>query len=745
MLVTAVLTAIILAGGLAVLFALRLKRLTGRSLAWLLLAGALSVAIVWHTARLVPYFHVSPIPSPEPDFWTDIAALAMFVAALVGLVMAIPLFESAHKTQEALHETEQRYKNIFDNAHVGIYRTTPDGRILVANPALMRMLGCDTFEELARRNLEREGFGPGYSRSRFKELVERPGGIRGLEAEWVRKDGDIIVIRENAVAIRDSQGRVLYYEGTVEDITDRVRVERRLQESEARHRQLVELAPFGIAVHRDGKGLFVNPAAARIVGIPDPKEFVGRDVLEFVHPEDRAAARDRIRRVMEAREVIETFPVRYIRTDGAVIHAEAANVPIDYEGQKAVMTMFQDVTERYRAQELERLLNRARKMEALGRLAGGIAHDFNNLLTAIIGFASLLKDKTPPDHPDRVCIEEIVKAGRRAATLTAQLLAFSRRQVVEPRDLDLNQVIRDIEKMLRRLIGEDVTLIVRLAQDLAAIRADLSQMEQIIINLAVNARDAMPNGGTLTITTENVSLANPVSLREGDAIPPGEYVRLTMEDTGTGMDEETLAHLFEPFFTTKEVGSGTGLGLSTVYGIVQQSRGHIRVQSAVGRGTRFELYFPMVMTPDATLGDEVAPPERLRGTETVLLVEDEDSVRDLAVRVLRGLGYRVIEANNGKQAIEEFHRSARRVSLVITDVVMPQMSGIDLVRRIREDQPGLPALLVSGYSNKSLPSEGDVRDRIDFLQKPFTPEDLASRVRRLLDSGPRRSDRGGTR
>lgn len=734
MLGAVVATAIILVGLIALVYALRLKSLTRKSLTWLLIAGALAIAVVWHMARLVPQLQGGAAPPASLDVETEVAALAMFLLALAGMVQAIPLFEEARKTQEALRETEQRYKHLFDNAHVGIYRTTPDGRILVANPALMRMLGCSSFEELARRNLEREGFGPGYSRQEFRRLVERPEGVRGLEAEWVREDGQVIVIRENAIAVRDSQGRVLHYEGTVEDITERVRAERLLKESEARHRALVELAPIGIAVHRDGKGVFVNPAAARIVGIDDPNDFVGRDVLQYVHPEDRAAAGERVRRVSEAREVIRTFSVRYVRPDGRVVHAEAANAPIDYEGRPAVMTVFQDVTERRRAEELERLLARARKMEALGRLAGGIAHDFNNLLTAIIGFASLLKEKTPPDHPGRPCIEEIVKAGNRAAALTGQLLSFSRRQVVEPRVLDLNQVVRDMETLLRRLIGEDVILVTDLEADLDPVRIDQSQMEQVIVNLAVNARDAMPHGGTLTLKTRNVTLATALPVRGGEAIPPGPYVQFVVEDTGTGMDGEVMSHLFEPFFTTKEVGTGTGLGLSTVYGIIRQNGGYVDVTSILRQGTQFHIYLPVAERPSPEPDQDLTPPDGLRGTETVLLVEDEDAVRDLATQVLARLGYDVVLARNGVEALERVRTVAKPVSLVVTDVVMPRMSGPDLVRRLREVHPGVKSLFISGYSNEAMMHDGIEGPGTAYLQKPFTPEDLAARVRRLLDT-----------
>ncbi len=734
MVVSAVAAAVVLVGGLVALYAFRIRRFSKRGVAWLLVAGVLAAGFVWHSVRVARYLEGVFLEPSLRNLPSDLAALAMLALGIVGVVLAIPFFEEARRTREALHETEQRYKHIFDNAHVGIYRTTPDGRILVANPALIRMLGCSSFEELARRNLEREGFGPGYSRQTFKDLASRPGGVRGLEAEWVREDGGRIVIRENAIAVRDRHGNILYFEGTVEDITERVEAERRLKESEERHRRLVELAPFGIAVHRDFKGLFANPAAARIVGMEDSSEFVGRDVLNFVHPDDRAAAIERIRRAAEAGEVIRTFLVRYVRPDGGVVHVEAANAPIEYEGQPAVMTVFQDITERKRAEELERLLVRAQKMEALGRLAGGIAHDFNNLLTAIIGFASLLKEKTPPDDPTRPCVEEIIKAGNRAAVLTAQLLSFSRRQVVEPKVLDLNQVIRDLETLLRRLIGEDVRMVSDLDERLAPIRADHGQMEQVVVNLAVNARDAMPSGGTLTLRTRNVVLDGPVVLRGDESVPPGRHVCLTVEDTGVGMDEEVLSHIFEPFFTTKEVGAGTGLGLSTVYGIVRQSGGHVAVESAPDRGTRFHLYFPVAQTAAETLDEDRRPPEGLRGTETVLLVEDEEAVRALATQVLRGLGYEVWQARNGAEALDLVRTSARPLSLLVTDVVMPQMSGAELVHRVREVHPGVRALFISGYSNEAIARDGVLGPRTAYLQKPFTPEDLAVRVRRLLDS-----------
>lgn len=726
-----VIASIVLIGGISLVYALRLRRLTRNSITWLVLAGALSIAIVWHTVRLVPYLYDGAVSTSAPEPLSEIAGLGMFLLALIGLVLATPLFESAHKAQKALEETEQRYKHIFENAHVGIYRTTPDGRILVANPALVRMLGYSSFEELASRNLNLEGFGPGYSRQMFRQLVERPGGVRGLEAEWVRKDGSVIVIRENAVAVRDSKGRVLYYEGTVEDITERVVTERKLRESEHRHRQLVELAPIGIAVHRDGRGLFANRAAARIVDIGDVQKFVGANVFDFVHPDDRSAAKERVKTTLEKGEIVP-FSVRYIRSDGQIVFAEGYNVPIEYEGKPAVMTVFQDVTERKRTEELERLLIRAQKMEALGRLAGGVAHDFNNLLTAIIGFASLLRENIPHGHPNRSLVEEIVKAGKRASALTAQLLSFGRCQVVEPRPLNLNNVIKELETLLARVLGEDVKIVVDYGRNLPLILADQGQIEQVLVNLAVNARDAMPRGGTLKIATSTVSLQEPLRVREEASLPKGDYVLLSVEDTGLGMDRETLVRIFEPFFTTKEVGAGTGLGLSTVYGIVKGCGGEIHVESEPGRGSRFDLYFPVSANQVPTVVDDSrTPTDNLVGSETVLLVEDEEALRVLASRVLEKFGYKVIAAHDGAQALETVRNAGEPISLVVTDVVMPQMSGVELVLSLRRLYPELPAIFVSGYSNAAM--EWQNMPRAMFIQKPFDPEYFVGCVRRMLD------------
>jgi len=399
------------------------------------------------------------------------------------------------------------------------------------------------------------------------------------------------------------------------------------------------------------------------------------------------------------------------------------------------------VAEKERTDALEALHNtekqllQSQKLEAVGRLAGGISHDFNNLLTVILGYSDIMKRNLQEGHPLRRNVEEIVRASERAASLTRQLLAFSRKQVMQPKVCDLTTVVTDLEKMLRRMIGEDVELRVSLQSDLGNIKADPVHLEQVIMNLVVNARDAMPKGGKLSIETSNVYLDEAYA-REHVSVATGDYVMLAISDTGCGMDEETRQHIFEPFFTTKEQGKGTGLGLSMVYGIVRQSGGNIWVYSEEGRGTTFKIYFPRVLA-DAEDYKRSSPvldvPE---GSETILLVEDAELVRKLARQVLESAGYRVFEAASAEAAIDLCERiNGDKIDLLLTDVVMPGMSGNDMSRILLAKQPGMPVLYMSGYTDDAIVQHGVLEAGINFLQKPFTPGALALKVREVLDSG----------
>jgi len=388
-----------------------------------------------------------------------------------------------------------------------------------------------------------------------------------------------------------------------------------------------------------------------------------------------------------------------------------------------------DVTER---RSLERQLLQAQKMEAVGRLAGGIAHDFNNVLTAIFGYVDLLLDGLPTLSPLRPDIEEIRTAAERAAGLTRQLLAFSRKQVLQMRTLDLNELLTDIDKLLRRLLGEDIDIVTKLDPRLGAVRADSGQLEQVVVNLAVNARDAMPGGGRLTIETRNAELDEAYT-RQHVPVRPGRYVMFALSDTGTGMSPETMAHMFEPFFTTKEAGKGTGLGLATVYGIVKQSGGYVWCYSELGHGTTFTVYLPRVDAP----AEPQAPPREVAtvtGTETILLAEDDEILRPLTKGLLAKLGYTVLEAESAEQAFAVAGVHQGPIHLLVADVVMPGASGRKLARRLAQSRPETRVLYVSGYTDDAIVHHGMLEPGLNFLQKPFTPAALARKVRDVLDS-----------
>jgi len=417
----------------------------------------------------------------------------------------------------------------------------------------------------------------------------------------------------------------------------------------------------------------------------------------------------------------------FFRKDGTSFPVEYVSTPIFVDGQVAgAVVVFKDATER---RALEEQLLHAQKMEAIGRLAGGVAHDFNNVLTVILSCADLLASDIAPDNPE---VEEIRQAARRAAGLTRQLLAFSRRQILEPRVLDLNEVLGNLEKMIRRIVGEDIDVRVSLAPDLGSVRADPGQIEQVVMNLVVNARDAMPRGGKLVLETANVDL-DASWAREHVGVSPGRYVMLAVRDTGVGMDAGTRARIFEPFFTTKERGKGTGLGLSTVHGIVKQSGGEIDVCSELGRGTTFHIYLPRVDEPPEKPRARRATGDLVRGTETILLVEDEASLLAVVKRQLDGLGYRVLEAASGEEALE-IAREHTPIHALITDMVLPGIHGLDLANAVRALHPGIRVLCMSGYTDRTLGEQAFQEEGGAFLQKPFTPTALATKLRELLES-----------
>jgi two-component system cell cycle sensor histidine kinase/response regulator CckA len=479
-----------------------------------------------------------------------------------------------------------------------------------------------------------------------------------------------------------------------------------------------------------GRITFWNQFAERLYGW-SAEEALGSNLFELMLAKTAVDQSEEIESLLRAGDSWSGELIAH-RKNGEIFPVFMTVAPLRDEGGevKGLVGVSADISKR---KQLEEQLRQSQKMDAIGRLAGGIAHDFNNLLTAITGYSQIALLKLHSEDPLRKDIEEILKAGERATGLTRQLLAFSRRQVLQPRVLDLNSVVIGMEFMLRRLIGEDITLVTKLAPDLGKVMADPGQVEQVILNLVVNSRDAMPTGGTLTIQTADINLSEDYSHQNYRA-RPGLYVMLAVSDSGCGMDELVQSRAFEPFFTTKESGKGTGLGLSTVYGIVEQSGGDIRLYSQAGQGTTFKIYLPRIEEKEKKASISVHPAEvPLRGVETILLVEDEDAVRNLIRSILRQNGYTVIESRHGGEALLICERYEGPIHLLLTDVVMPQMGGGELADRLRPLRPTMKALYMSGYTDNDIIRRGAPDAESRFLQKPFTPEVLLRKIRGLLD------------
>ncbi len=519
------------------------------------------------------------------------------------------------------------------------------------------------------------------------------------------------------------------------------RSEEKLRESESRYRTLVQSAVYGIyrSSAVEDRFLDVNPALISMLGYASTEELLALKLSRDVYwdPEERM----RLLEEHGQRPRTEGVQVRWKKKDGSPITVRLSGRTVrDARGEALAFEMIaEDITERA---ALELQLLQSQKMEAVGRLAGGVAHDFNNLLTVIKGYGELMLEELRPNDPMRAEVEEIQKAADRAVSLTRQLLAFSRRQVLAPKIIDLNSVVANMDKLLRRLLGEDIELNTVLDPRLGHVKADPGQIEQVIMNLAVNARDAMPSGGKLTIETVNLDLDS-FYAREHVTVAAGPYVMLAVSDTGVGMDTETQSHIFEPFFTTKELGKGTGLGLSTVYGIVKQSGGYIWVYSEMGRGTTFKVYLPRVAEEVAAAGAAGPEHETHRGNETILLVEDEDGVRALIRQVLVRNGYKVLEARHGEEAALLADGHKEPIHLLLTDVVLARMSGRELAQRLAPQRPEMQVIFMSGYTDEAIVHHGMLTPGAKFLQKPFTTDTLMHAVRGLLDSAKANAGQGG--
>jgi len=638
------------------------------------------------------------------------------------------------KAEELLIESEARYRNLFDNNPYSMWVYDVETlRFLAVNNAATMQYGFTEAEFLA---MDITQIRP--SRDIPSVVRKAAGTNRRIHSsgEWTHRKRDgtefNVEITSHGVDFEGKLGRLVL----AHDISERVRAEELLKQSEEKYRDLFENANDLIYTHDlDGNFLSLNHAGEIIIGYT-AGDAIGRNIAEVVSPEFM----DTVKRVIGSKingGPATNYELDVIAKDGKTISLEVNSRLIINDGKPVgVQGIGRDVTARRSAEEAlrksEEQLMQAQKLESIGILAGGISHDFNNMLTAINGYSELILRRIPADDPIRGNVEEIKKAGERSAALTRQLLAFSRRQILLPKVLNINEIITETTAMLGRLIGADISISTALDQELGSVEADPGQLAQVLMNLAVNARDAMDDGGTIVFETANVYLDEPYAVRH-IGVRPGEYVMLAVSDTGTGMDEATSKRIFEPFFTTKETGRGTGLGLSTVYGIVKQSGGNIWVYSEPGKGTTFKVYLPRVSTV-ADLEVSASMHVNRHGTETILLAEDEAVVRKLTCEILESYGYTVIEAHNGIEALEISKDLKIEIDLLMTDIVMPKMGGRELASQILEIRPGLRVLFASGYTDDAIMRHGIIDEGTNFIQKPFSSEALTLKIRNLLDT-----------
>jgi PAS domain S-box-containing protein len=686
------------------------------------------------------------------SFHSLVEPLRQSDGTIVGAVGVALDVTEVRTSEAALRASEERYRDFLTHSSEGIWRLELDepmpvslpvdeqleflyehGRFAECNSALSFMVGLESPSQLVGATLERLlSHDDPQVLEHLSVFVKSDYDLEEAEIEELDRRGRARFHQINLTGILEDRFLVRVW-GTHRDITDHRRAQQALRASEERYREIFEGSLDTLFISTpEGHLLDINPAGLRLLGYDSKDELLQVDIEElYVDPDVRQSGLDRLAK----EEFLRDFELRLRRKDGSQVAVLETTTAVKGESGElfALRGMLRDVTDQ---RALEEQLLRSQRMEAVGRLAGGVAHDFNNLLTVINGRSDLLRSQLDPGSPLVAEVDEIKAAGERAAALTRQLLVLSRRRTSSPQAINLNGLVKSMENLLRRSIGERIELVAHFDPDLANIKADPGQIEQVILNLALNARDAMPRGGRLVIDTTNVSVT-PGSALALYGLAPGPYVFLRFEDTGTGIDPGIRGQIFEPFFSTKDPAEGTGLGLATVYGIVQQSNGHVRVESEPGRGACFEVYFPAVSDPVESTRKQVAVPSSPSGSETVLLVEDEAAVRGLLRRFMDGKGYRVLEAADGEEALSVVENEAGRIDLLLTDLVMPGMGGFELAHRLEAKLPDVKILFMSGYSEgaEAFFNSGLVSDAKNFLQKPFSTDLLAQRLREVLDSG----------
>ena len=657
-------------------------------------------------------------------------------------------------------------ENVLENSPDAIGIVDRRGRLLKWNKFAEQLFGY-SFHEIKKKKVF-EFYEDPQELNNMLELLRKNEMIKEYEIKMRKKNGQVLVFSISIGLLKDNNNHLIGSIGVARDITEKKAAEEELQKyrqqleemvekrtsqlsqantklqkeiterkwtdkalksSEERYRGLFDGIPVGLyRTTPDGKIVDANLAQVQMLGYPDRESLLAVNVAEsYVNPEDR----EKKKAVLEGEGIVRDFEIELRRYDGKKIWVrdcvrevrEAGSGAAYYEGS------MEEITEK---KLLESQYRQAQKMEAVGRLAGGVAHDFNNLLTAITGYSEMMLMELHRDDPLRLNVEEIVGAAATATSLTQQLLAFSRKQILQPRGIDLNGALTRMQEMLQRLIGEDIELILDLEPELGTVTADPNQIEQIVMNLAVNARDVMPQGGKIILETGNSFLDEAYTQRHLE-VSPGPYVMLAVSDNGLGMDAETQSHIFEPFFTTKEMGKGTGLGLATVYGIVKQSGGHIWVYSEPGQGTTFKIYLPRVDAAVEAVQAE-KPAAMPYGEETILVVEDEDALRALICRALKKFGYKTLDARHGGEALLICEEGADPIHLMLVDVVLPQMSGPKIAEHMAHLQPEMKVLFMSGYTEDAMVHHGLLNQPVCFLPKPFKPLTMVRKVREVLDA-----------
>jgi len=634
------------------------------------------------------------------------------------------------QAEEALNIAKASYQSCVQQAPIGIVTTDTSGQVTGANPAALATLGSPGEDASKKVNvltlpaLQRVGANQLYQSVLTEKIAQ------SKELAYTSHWGKASFLRIQIVPILDEGGELNGTLTLIEDITERKRAEEDLRHSEEKYRSLIEHSNDAIYLLYENKFEVINKRFEEMFGVTQ-EEVRSPDFnfMQLVAPKSRELVKERVRMVARGQEPTHRYEFTALTKYGKEVEVEVSVSYVSYRGSKATQGILRDITHR---KQLEAQLRQAQKMEAIGTLAGGIAHDFNNILTGISGYTQLSLAKLSPQHPLFTDLKKVEEAASRAGTLTRQILAFSRKQILEKQTVNMNQIIKDVMNFLRRILGEHIELNTVMSQDIPDIKADPTALEQVLTNLCVNARDAMPDGGKLLIQSEKVTLDEKY-LENHPWVTQGEFVMMKVSDTGFGMDQETQSRIFEPFFTTKEAGEGTGLGLAIVYGLVKQHNGFIDLHSELDKGTTFKIYFPVCDVGEEESQEQIEEESISGGNETLLIAEDEDSVRNLMVELLESYGYTVISVANGAEALQAFQENAHKIDLAIFDAVMPQMGGREVYEIIKDQHQKVKFLFISGYNVAQLQKKFVIEKDMQLLKKPFNPSQLLTKVRGILD------------